>query len=343
MLEFLNFKPGIFGLDISDSSLKIVKLRNKGEFFSLVSLNEIKFKPGIIEDGVIKDERALSRIIKSACENVKGEKLKTKYAVVSLPEEKSFIQVIQMPKMEESELRSALSFEVENYIPLPISQVYFDFEVIGFPAERADHLDVLVIAMPKVTVDSYVSCLKGAGITPFAMETESQAIVKAIIRNESIASSVVLLNIGEDKTNFIVFSANSIRFTSSIGVPYAKLAESEKKGRVKGFNASNPVLAEFILEINKYMYFYKEHVSHEHSSDGAGAIKIMICGTGSNIKGLNEFLSKKLGAPVETGSLWLKDFLKPPNGDFSNFNKNPQSFITATGLALRDINYKKTK
>jgi len=35
MLEFLTLKPEAFGLDISDLSLKIVKLKKRGNFFTL--------------------------------------------------------------------------------------------------------------------------------------------------------------------------------------------------------------------------------------------------------------------------------------------------------------------
>jgi len=65
MLEFLTLKPEAFGLDISDLSLKIVKLKKKGKFFSLASFGEFPIKKGIIEKGEIKDQKALSDFCKS--------------------------------------------------------------------------------------------------------------------------------------------------------------------------------------------------------------------------------------------------------------------------------------
>lgn len=337
MLEFLSLNLEVFGLDISDSAVRIIKLKKKRGFFSLASWNEIKLSRGLVQEGLIKNEAVMAKIIRSACENVKGEKLKTKYAAVSLPEEKSFLQVIQMPQMQEEELRGALSFEIENYIPLPASQVYFDFKVIGNAQEKSGHLDVLVIAMPKAVVDSYVLCLKKAGIAPFAMEVESQAIIRAVLNNKTSAQPVVLLNIAEDKTNFIVFSANSMRFTSSIAVSYSKLSGPRKTL----VDASSPALKEFILQINKYIYFYKEHASHEHSAKNSAGIKIMLSGAGSEIKGLSRFLSEELDMPVEIGDFWLKNYLDASNAaGYPIFRKNSSSFVTAVGLALRDINYK---
>ncbi len=120
MLDFLALKPETFGLDISDLSLKIVKLKKKGKAFALVSFGEEKIGPGIIKKGVIKDEEQLSKIIKDSLTKIKGEKLRTEYVAVSLPEEEAFLQVIQMPRMPEEDLKSAVIYEAENYIPLPI-------------------------------------------------------------------------------------------------------------------------------------------------------------------------------------------------------------------------------
>ncbi len=191
MLQFLNLKPEIFGIDINDLSLKIVRLKKKRKGFSLVSFNEVDIKPGIVEEGVIKNEETLVKIIKSACKTVKGKKIGTKYVVASLPEEKSFSQVIQMPEMDKDELKSAVPFEAENYIPLPIDKVYLDFQAINLAKDGVnycdgDHCDLLIAATPKSIVDSYVSCLKKSGLVPYALEVESQAIARALVNNPSL-------------------------------------------------------------------------------------------------------------------------------------------------------------
>ena len=161
MLEYLNLKTEAFGLDISDLSLKIIKLK-KGTYrgtraFNLASFGESEIKPGIIKKGEIKDEERLAETIKEAIKKVKGEKLKTKYVVASLPEEKAFLQVIQMPKMTEDDLKSAVIYEAENYIPLPIEEVYLDSQIVPPLHNHLDHYDVLINALPRKTIDYYLS------------------------------------------------------------------------------------------------------------------------------------------------------------------------------------------
>lgn len=356
MFKFLNLKPEIFGIDVNNLSLRIIKLQKRGNSFNLVSFNETFFPPGIVKEGVIQNEQALAKIIKTACKTVKGKKLDTKYVVVSLPEEKSFAQVIQMPKMTEDELKLALPFEAENYIPLSIDTVYLDFQVIDYHEPSVSHMDLLINVMPKSIVDSYVSCFKKAGLIPCILEVESQAIVRALVKNNKKAAPTVFIDFGETGTNLIIYSNNSIRFTVIIPVSSGQLTEaiSEKLGI--GFNeaeklkmqygldknagkeadslisAMSPSLRDLAEQTKKYINFYQGHTFHEYFSSNEAVEKIILCGGGANLKQFPEFLSKNLKIPVELGDPFL-NIAKDKTGLFSH--KKTLSFTTAIGIALR--------
>lgn len=363
-MEFLDLKYEAFGLDINDLSLKIVKLKKKHRGFVLTSFNEAKMAHGIIEDGVIKKEDALSKIIKYSYNSVKGKKLKTKYVIASLPEEKSFLQVIQMPKMTEEELKIAVPFEAENYIPMPISEVYLDFQVISPIKDYFDHLEVLIVAMPKKIVDSYVSCIKKAGLVPIILEAESEAIARALVKNETNSSLLILIDFGENNTNFIVFSGCSVRFTCSIPVSSRLLTEAISRslridfheaerlkmeyglvGRKSSASSSihaervpqiiTPILDDLISQIKKYLNFYRDHSSYEYLLPDRKTEKILICGGGAELKGLAGFMSKKLDTTVEMADPLINFLSKKPR---SAIKKGLLSFTTAIGLALRQIN-----
>ena len=155
--------------------------------------------------------------------------MRTRYVVASLPEEKSFLQVIQLPKMPEEQLKSSIRFEAENYIPLPIEDVYIDFHIIQPFRNHLDHFDILIAALPKTVVDPYVESIKKAGLIPLALEIESQAVSRALVKNEISPFSVLLIDLGATRTSFIVFSGYSLRFTSSISVSANDLTGSISK------------------------------------------------------------------------------------------------------------------
>lgn len=370
MFDFLNLKPEAFGLDISDLSLKIVKLKRTKNSFELAYFGESELKPGIIKEGEIRDEGKLVEAIRLAIKSAGARNL-GKYVVASLPEERAFLQVIQLPKMSEEDLKSAVIFEAENYIPLPIDQVYLDYEAIVPVRNHLDHLDILLAALPKKIIDSYVSCLKEARLTVKSLEIESLAIARSLVKEETSSQPLLLIDLGATRTSFIVFAGHSIRFTSSIPVSGnnftqiiaknldLKDAEAEKlklkygleekiklkigqgngsaeKERGKIFEALVPALVDLVQQIKRCLEYYQSHTSHEHLGFDAKEIsKIIFCGGGANLKGLAELLALELKIPVEMGNPWTNIFQEKKENalEFSGSLR----YATALGLALRGV------
>lgn len=371
MFNIFSLKKEGFGLDLSDRSLKILKLEKKGRSFRLASFGDFSLEEGLVKNGEIINEERLVAEIKGLLSSVQGERLKTRNVVASLPEEKAFLQVIQMPKMSEEDLAQAVKFEAEKYIPVPNENVYLDFQNVKPVVDNLDHKDILIAAIPKVTVDSYFSLFKKAGLKPVAFEIESQSIARAVIEGEKTENRVLIVDIGAKRTKFILFAGHTIRFISSslvssstfnkalserFGISTEKaelLKESygvaqktkitfkDGKGRrevakSKVFEALLPALSELLAQIENCMEYYRSHASHEHLPPGGGKIEeILLCGGGANLKALEVFLSKKLGVSTRRANPWVNVFNSPKNLKIDE--NDSLKYTSAIGLALREI------
>jgi len=286
--------------------------------------------------------------------------------VASLPEEKSFSQIIQMPKMTKEELRLAVPIEAENYIPLTISSTHLDFQVIDFhDKDGINHLDLLINVIPKSVVESYVICFKRAGLIPYVLEIESQAIVRSLIKKGQKNPPLLLIDLGVASTSFVIFSDDSVRFTSSVPICSKDLTDeiSKKLGnslseaeelKIKyglSKNSKNnigpiirPILANLVLEIKKYINFYNNHSSHDYflsSKEPNSKIeKIIICGGGANLKGFFDFIVNELKILVEIGDPFVNIFEYDQKGCQMIPQQRILSSTTVLGLALRGANEK---
>jgi len=274
--------------------------------------------------------------------------------------------------MKIEELKEAIYFEAENYIPLPIEDVYLDFQIVQPVYNHLDHSDVLIAALPKKTVASYVSCLKKSGLQPRALEIESLSIARALIKNELSPHPLLLIDFGANRTGLMIFSGYSLRFTRAIPVSSREFTKTisqelnipfqeaetlkikfglEKEYRLKIKNGIktevtpgkilkiiNPLLTNLVKEIKKCLDYYQTHIHHEHlSPDGKEINKVLLCGGGANFKGLPEFLSLALKIPVELGDPWV-NILKTPLKEIPELSfEKSLTFTTALGLALRGI------
>ncbi|OHA67020.1 MAG: hypothetical protein A3C82_00980 [Candidatus Wildermuthbacteria bacterium RIFCSPHIGHO2_02_FULL_47_12] len=360
MLEFLTIHPAAFGLDISDLSVKVAQLKRGKSGFFLSSFGEFPIEQGIIERGQIKKEKELAEILKTVRAKVQGAVIKTPYVVASLPEEQAFLQIIQLPRMNKDDLESAVRFEAENYVPYSLDTMEIDFQQVTPVVDHLNHTDVLLAALPKATVGSYVASMRAAGLIPLALEIKSLAVVRSLVLKETAPVPVLIVDLGATRTSFIVFAGYSLRFTASIAVSSFRFtqsiaesfgvglqeAESLKKqyglddpasaSGKKVFEALVPALTDLTEQIKKYISYYESHAGHEHLERPVPTIqKIILCGGGANLKGITQFLVRELHKEVGIGSPWVNilpaSLQELPPLPFAESLR----YTTAFGLALR--------
>ena len=360
MVGFLTLHPRAFGLDLSDLSLKVAQLEKKRQGFRLVSYGGGELAEGVIEGGEIKDEEKLAASIQKALKQVKGKKIHTRYVVAALPEERAFVQVIQIPRMKREEMMVAVRFQAENFIPYPIDTLYIDSAVIPPVHNHLDHLDVLVASLPRAIVDSYMSALEKAGLVPAALEIDAIALTRAVVGKGVSPIPILLVDVGKVRTKLSIFSGYSVRFTTSLSLSSQQFTEAvartlhvdeEKAEEFKRqyglyvpedalgqevFRAIVPVANDFIEQISKYLEYYETHLPHQHLGKSQTTIKkVMLCGGGANLKGFPEFLMRSLKVEVVIGDPWVN--ILPRNAQelpLLPFQES-LSYSCALGLALR--------
>jgi len=352
-----------FGLDLSDLSLKIAQLKEKKGEISLASFIKESIPVGLVVGGEIKREEELVKILKETLEKAKGEPLGDRRVVCNLPEEKVFIRVIQLPPMKETEIDQAVTWEAENHIPLSIEEVYLDWQIIKPVYNHLDHLDILIAATPRPLVDSYSNVLRESGLEPVALEPESIAVVNSLISPKD-PKPTIIVDLGLTGTNFVIFSAKAIRFTSHITLSGQILSQAimknlavdgekasqlkikigldktKKKGKV--YQALEPRVNELAKQIQDYISFYHNHATHIHGPDGTIA-QVLLCGGESLLLNLPSFLSEKLKLPVHLGDPLInispvkKQKRGGPSKRASLSKRDSLSYTTAIGLALREV------
>ena len=118
--------------------------------------------------------KLLDKTIKTA----QGEKIKTKNVITVLPEQKTFIKLIEVSTVDDDQLDEAIREEVVNHIPLNIDEVFWDWQIIK---KDSDTTKLLIGAAPKGIVNSYTSFLEKSNLIPNALEIEAAAIIRSLI------------------------------------------------------------------------------------------------------------------------------------------------------------------
>lgn len=345
----------VFGLDLSDLSVKVAQIEKNGSLEEVVSFASLPITSGIISDGEIKNKQQVAEIIKRVLQGARPRKIKTNKVICSLPETKAFLRIISMPEMKTEEVREAVKWEIEATIPLPIDQIYYDWQVLekSFGTEKGK-INLLVVAVGKNTVDQTMEVLALAGLEVVGLEIESVAQSRSLLDEKKEKESVLLVDVGDRRTSFVIADAGIPCFTSSIPLSGTSLTNAiaknlgvsfEEAENIKIqygigsdfkndaiFKAVEPVLENLASEIERSIDFYVSSLQYS-----VGVDKIMMCGGGSNTKGLLPYLAKRLKRGVELGNPWVNMKL---DKNLPIIEKSVASqYATVIGLALKGAHY----
>lgn len=343
--------PPAFGLDISDTSLKFVQFKVVGRELKLQTYGERDLKPGIIESGAIKKPKQLITILHEA---LSKEGLPS-YVVVSLPGESIFLSMIQLPQVNKAELGGAVQVEAEAHIPIDLADAYWDYHVL--PGERQGNIFALVAAAQKRIVDIYLKVLLGSGLSVLAIEPESMAIARVVIKGGMAKKPVLIVEIGANRTRLIVFLADAVAFVGS--VPFSSMIGARvlaQKLKVEISNAHQlqweagleesadygdtiakilaPLLDTFAQQINRYISFFNTHKEkNEMKLDNIGSV--FLSGGGSRMPGIDEYLTSQLNLPVKRANPWVNIQSGSSKREAPLRYEQSLRYATALGLALR--------
>lgn len=353
------------GFDISDRSLKYVELRRKHGSYEVAKYGTRIIPKGIIESGEIKQKKDLVDFLSAV-----RKELGVKHIIVALPEEKAFLSMVKLPAINESEVRSALEVQLEEHVPLSPNDAIFDFELMenpkGSSLDSLKRLDVSLAVFPKQLIENYNDVFDKGGFEPLAFEMETGASARALIPNGE-KRTYFIVDFGKTRTTFTIASEGKVQFTSTIRVAgddlNAAIAKNfnvnvfeavrikKEKGLVKSkgnerfFDSLLPVVSVIRDEISRHISYWNSQMEERGAPfsskerEKKRIAKILLCGGDSNLKGLPEYLSYELKAPVELANPWV---------NICSFDehipeielKESLTYTTALGLALRSAEYK---
>ncbi len=353
MSLFGNNKIKAFGLDISDTSIKVMQLEKSGAKIVPTAFGGVPLPDKVIANHLIVSEEKLAEAIKRAVD--KARKISTKYVICSIPEAKSFVRTLNIPKMSDKEIEGAIPYELEQDIPIPVDQVYLDWQILH---DSSDKMEILVTAATRDYVDSLVNALKMVNLVPVAMELESQATARAIIGKDDEQKTVLIADIATQQTSFIIVDNGVIQYTSSVpiagnaftdsiarnlGLPKG---EAEKLKRTTGLTSEAkagkvrasilPILDNIIDEIKNVVRFFEDHDTNQRKIQN-----IILCGGSAGLMGVTDYISARINLgstkgsiQVDLGNPWvnLNGYTMKTDGTKSD---EILGYSTVAGLALR--------
>jgi type IV pilus assembly protein PilM len=332
------------GLDIGSRTIKVVELAKEGKGWRLLASGIVGFE-GLSPDAVkeAKDIDLIGQVIKKL---FREAKISSKEVSVALPEPSVFTRTIKFPPLTDQEVASAVKWEAEQYIPIPVADAIVQHQILERKETNPPQVLVLLVASPRAITEKYVKVLQDAGLTVVGVETELLALTRALA---PAGKTALLVDFGAKTTDIAITHNGQLTFSRSIstggeaftravaqglGMQYAQAEEYKRayglsgnqlEGKVK--QTLDPVFKIVTDEIKKATHFYQ--------SDGGDAPALVILSGGtSNMPEAMNTVSRLLGLETVLGNPFANVVVEPEA--MKALAPYAPLYSIAVGLAMRE-------
>ncbi len=199
-------------IDIATYSIKAV-VAKQGGTPSITRTALMKNSSGL---GFPKDEMQAEKILKEVDQIFHDHNLPKTDVYLSLPEEVVSTKVIYLPPLSDAELASAIDWQAEQHIPIPLNQLTLEYQVLYRPPKKQTDqpMRVLLVGTRKNVAELYSDIFVSLGIQPKIMETQAFSIMRALGFEESDPTTLVV-HIGADNTQLAIVDKTEIKLVTN--------------------------------------------------------------------------------------------------------------------------------
>lgn len=306
--------------------------------YGSVDVDPAEMETSLDTDGKYIEEQ-LKKLLKEKVLGVFG----SNHVVMGIPTSRTYSRSVTIPSTVTSSLDEAIQLEAEQYIPIPIAQLYLDYEVTN---KDTDSTTALICGVPSKIVDNCVSAVTACNLKVITVEPGMLSVSRLLRYTEDGSLPTVVVDIGAASTDMAVIDG-TIKVTGGLAIGgntftldiSEKMKISlEKAHQLKVLNglssspkqkaivgALEPNLKRIVQEIKKIIRYYIERVPNARNIE-----QVIIVGGGSNVPGIGDFFTDNLVIASRVASPW----------QMLNFAKLPQParqfkprYLTVAGLA----------
>ena len=353
MLSFGRKSKPVIGLDISSSAVKLVELSRQGNGFRVESYAAEPMPAGAINEKTIVDVEAAGEAVRRT---VKRAGSKVKHAAIAIGGAAVITKVITMPgNLKDAEMGEQIELQADQYIPFPLEEVSYDYEIVGPSRGDGDLVDVLLAATRSENVEQRQAVLDAAGLVAKVVDIEAYALENACrlltwqMPDLGVERTIAIVDFGATTTTFSVLNDLRIIYTRDQAFGGRQLTEEimrhyglsfEEAGKAKKHGGLpdnydeellRPFMEDMAQQVNRSLQFFLSSNSDYETLD-----QVIICGGCSAIPGVDALIAERTGVPTVVGNPF-GEMQVSPGAKAQLAESDAGALMIACGLALRSF------
>ena len=203
----------LVGLEIEPGQLIAVQSRLNGHVVVERAAGQ-PIPPNLVRDGEVSDVSALSEALAKLFD---GSGLDRRVRI-GIANQRIVMRQIELPPITDpKELDSAVRFQAQDEIPMPIESVVLDYHSLGIAeTDAGPRMQVLLVAARRDMVERMLLAARQAGLRPEGVDLAAFGMIRALRPlDAAVGEQVLYLSIG-GLTNLAIASGPTCQFTRVI-------------------------------------------------------------------------------------------------------------------------------
>ncbi len=336
------------GVDIGSRTITVAEVKSGRGGTTVTNFGGVELPRDVVREGEILDPPAVAEALR---ELVGTAKLGGKRVWLGIANQRVVVRQVDLPAMEEKELRASLRYQIQEYIPIPVEEAELDVHVVSdYTADDGAQMQrLLLVAGHRDMISAHVEVANLAGLKPIGVDLNPFAVLRAMGETSPLEQgNQVLVDAGAGVTNIVVheqgiptfvrilvMGSDQITDALATGMSVAReQAEVAKRTAVVGRTAdvAGRIVTEqadaFVDEVRSSLDYYQAQTG------SSGLSGVLLTGGGALLAGLTDRLETSIRLPVQVGN----PFPRWPAPDTVYSDKDlagvGPSLVTAIGLAL---------
>jgi Tfp pilus assembly PilM family ATPase len=296
--------PSHIGISFSEDSIKAVF------FDARIGPQSLKASLVPIEKGAISGGKIVNmdEVVKKLIAIKEG--FDSPFVFFAIPDEITYIFSAEIPIATEGDISEAVAFVMEENVPLPLSDVVFDFHPIKVTADREAF--TVVAAAERREVEKFAEAFSKAGFESVGCIHESEAVAKSVVPKK-YGPSVAVVHARGNKIGIYLAKKGVVHFSTTRSV-------------------SGDYREEFLDEYQKFVEY-----CDKYDEEGGILKSVFVCGEFEYAKKATEILfDSKLCQNVKLANVWTNVFDIETSLPDIPYEKS-LSFSGAVGATLSDV------
>ena len=335
-----------FALDIGTNAVRVVQLSQAGN--DGWTLSHFGYAPIDEKTATSTSAESLRRLGEIIMTAVGQSGIKSKNVVINLPSNKTFTTIVELPVMPESELKSTLKYQMDQYIPMAVNDAKVDWAPLGTSLHDPRMQEVLIASTANAYAEERLELIEGLGLNVIAAEPEALAMIRSLLP-AGVPDARLIINIGELSTDLAVTFGDTPRLVRTIPTGVRSLV----KAAVQNLNVQEDQARQFILKfglapdrLEGQVYRAIEGTLDGFAAEIVKSIKffqtrypstpvggIFLSGYGAVVPGFPEYIGAKSGIQASLANPWQR--VKVTQADQQQLANVSAEFAVAIGLAER--------